>query len=408
MLEQRTWADEGAPAPHRVCFLYNAQLHQVLHSISIAAALARRPDFDVEVWATNERQLGYARELVDRLAGGPIRYALVGPAILRATAKVLGRAAPPKKLTLASLARRLSAFDAIVTPERTSIALKSFGVSGPAFVHTGHGAGDRSGSLEARLSRFDLALVAGGKTRARLERDGLIRPDASAIVGYPKFEAADAMRDSAWRPFANDRPVVLYNPHFREDVSSWPTLGPVMLEQFAAQRELKLIFAPHVRLFDDRRRRAEGLRRLAAFRDCPNIVIDLGSERSVDMTYTALADLYVGDASSQVYEYLRRPRPCLFLNDRGRDWASDESYAHWRFGPVAGPGDDLVAAARLALDGHARFLPAQRKGFAHTFELTGVPSSDRAAEVIATFVAQRAAQPVSAPAMQPARAQALA
>jgi hypothetical protein len=64
------------------------------------------------------------------------------------------------------------------------------------------------------------------------------------------------------------------------------------------------------------------------------------------MTYTSLADLYVGDVSSQVYEYLRDPRPCLFLDRGVPGWSEDESYAHWRFGPRAGPGDDLVAAAR--------------------------------------------------------------
>jgi hypothetical protein len=394
LLERRARPDgpEAGAGPQRICFLYNAQLHQVLHSISIAAELAHRPVVSVEVWATNAGHLDYAREAVGRLGGGPIVYRLAGAAVLRGAARVMGRAAPPKRLTLASLAHRLATFDAIVTPERTSIALKALGVTGPAFIHTGHGAGDRAGSLEARLARFDFALVAGLKTRSRLERDGLIRPGANEIIGYPKFEAADAIRDRTWRPFADHRPVVLYNPHFRDDVSSWAQFGPRLLEQFARQSELNLVFAPHIRLFEGRRRQAATRRALAAFSECPNIHIDLGGPRTVDMTYTALADLYVGDVSSQVYEYLRDPRPCLFLNPGVADWALDESYAHWRFGPVAAPDHDLVAAAQEAIRTHPFYLSAQKAGVWQTFDMGEVSASHRAASAIETLVRRRAAE----------------
>src|SRR3546814_13919965 len=60
----------------------------------------------------------------------------------------------------------------------------------------------------------------------------------------------------------------------------------------------------------------------------------LGSERSIDMSYTGSADLYLGDVSSQVAEYLYRPRPCVFLNAQGVDWQEDPNYRFWSLGPV--------------------------------------------------------------------------
>ena len=48
-MNQHTWAvgaanDISAP-PVRVCFFFNAQRHQLLHGISIAAELARTPGY---------------------------------------------------------------------------------------------------------------------------------------------------------------------------------------------------------------------------------------------------------------------------------------------------------------------------------------------------------------------------
>ena len=74
------------------------------------------------------------------------------------------------------------------------------------------------------------------------------------------------------------------------------------------------------------------------------------------MTYTEAALVYIGDASSQVYEFLRRPRPCIFLNFEQVDWRDRENYSHWHLGQVierdrsarsgAGPGRRNAAAIR--------------------------------------------------------------
>jgi hypothetical protein len=211
---------------------------------------------------------------------------------------------------------------------------------------------------------------------------GLVAPERCAVVGYPKFDLVDRLDPPLPRPFATSRPVVLYNPHFDRRLSSWPRWGLAILDAFARQDRHNLVFAPHLRLFGGRT--PDQVPELAPYLGHPAIHIDLGTTAAaVDMSYTRLADIYLGDVSSQVYEFLRRPRPCLFLNAHGVDWRDDESYRHWRFGPVIDDLADLLPQLDAAPAGHAAFRAEQVAGFRHTFSAGSEDASTRAADAIA-------------------------
>ncbi|CAN0544918.1 unnamed protein product, partial [Ectocarpus sp. 8 AP-2014] len=235
-------------------------------------------------------------------------------------------------------------FDALVVPETTTTFLKKNDQSDrPRLIFFPHGAGDRSIGFSPEIRRFDYVLLPGEKTRDRMLDAGVIRRDNHRIVGYPKFEAFAA------RPpvklFDNDRPTVLYNPHFDPLLSSWFRFGEQILAYFADQKDYNLIFAPHVMLFK-RRLLASVEHRMLRFRQqidsrytaLDHIHIDTGSSRSVDMTYTSAADIYLGDVSSQIYEFIQQPRPAIFLNSHDAQWQGNANYSHWAFGPVL---DDL-------------------------------------------------------------------
>lgn len=372
----------GVPRP-RICFPLIAQWHQALHSLPIAAALSRRGGYEVHV-AAPTASLDRARALVAALGGQDVVFHDLWPArILRDN--------PPKAVMLALAAPRLRDFAAIVAPERTSLMLKGFGVDRPLFIHSDHGAGDRAVGYEPRIKRFDGVLLAGAKQEARMLREGLIAPGRYAIVGYPKFEAAAACRSSAAPLFANDRPTVLYNPHFRADLSSWPALGPAVLEAFAAQDRYNLIFAPHIRMAAER---AQPLRGVAQrYAGAANIHIDLGGPGCCDMTYTEAADVYLGDVSSQVYEFIRRPRPCLFLNAQGVDRTGDENYAHWALGPVTTGADGILAEVYRARASHDAYRQVQAAAFRKTFDLGPRPCSERAADAVEAMIGARTPRP---------------
>lgn len=371
----------------RVCFLYIAQSHQVLHSISVAVSLARRrPDVEVHVAATNEDSLAYARSIAGGLEPAPLTWTLLGPSWLRGIHGA--RKTPPKLPMLAANLSFLRSFDVVVTPERTTVALRPLGLGATAFVYTQHGAGDRAGPFDKRLSAFDLVFAAGPKQRDRMVAENLMAPSACAVVGYPKSDVVDGMRTCPRPAFARDRPTVFYNPHFVARLSSWPRWGAHVLSQFADQTDYNLVFAPHLRLFEGRS--ARDVPALAPYVGHPAIHMDLGTRAATDMTYTALADVYLGDVSSQVYEFIRRPRPCLFLNAHDAHWRDEESYRHWRFGPVAESVDHLLDAIAGARKSHPDYAGEQLESFNYTFDVGETSSSDRASDAVAALLARRA------------------
>jgi len=106
------------------------------------------------------------------------------------------------------------------------------------------------------------------------------------------------------------------------------------------------------------------------------------------MTYMLAADIYLGDVSSQVYEFLLEPRPCIFLNGHNVTWQDNPYYYHWTLGQVV---DDVQAGLRQALDkaftSHPQFLSQQREAFAYTFRMeSDRTAAQRGADVIARFL----------------------
>jgi len=115
-----------------------------------------------------------------------------------------------------------------------------------------------------------------------------------------------------------------------------------------------------------------------------NIHIDLGSRASTTMAYTNRADIYLGDVSSQIYEFLLRPRPCVFVDAHRTEWRNDPNFTHWSAGPVIDDIADLGAALARARREHAtRFRAIQEELFRYSFDLAEMPSSERAARAVA-------------------------
>lgn len=110
------------------------------------------------------------------------------------------------------------------------------------------------------------------------------------------------------------------------------------------------------------------------------------------MSYTRAADNYLGDVSSQVYEYASRPGPAVFINTTDTNRRDDPHFAMWRMGAVVPPE---VAAITAALDEAADCYPAFADAQATlVFDALG-PSwqgaPDRSADAILAFIAKRRA-----------------
>jgi hypothetical protein len=382
----------------RIGFLFNHdQIHQVAHSLPIALALAETdPELDIVVATTNEV---LRREVVRIISihGGPgprlVRLRQRNP-ILRGAVKALDGVIPAAKLAVyRDNLQFFRSLDALVVAEKTSAILKTrYGLDTLRLIHTRHGAGDRAIGFNKASSRFDLVLVSGPKIRDRLVAEAGLLPERLAIVGYPKFDLP-RNRSLPTKLQGNDKPTVLYNPHVSPHLSSWYKHGRAVLDFFVGNPDYNLIFAPHVMLFERKvvisidKLRLDWPGRLGSkYWDASNIHIDLGSSASTDMSYAEAADIYLGDVSSQVYEFLIRPRPCVFLNSHGFDYAADPNFAHWAAGEVIdGPAHLQTTLARARTE-HLSYLEIQQELFARSIDLTQTSSSERAAQAIRHFL----------------------
>ena len=254
-------------------------------------------------------------------------------------------------------------------------------------IHTRHGAGDREGGFDPKIKYFDFVLLPGQKYVDRLKEKGLLEEGKYALVGWPKFEVVEKLHPTRPKIFDNQNITVVYNPHFDQRVASWNKWGLKVLEFFASHPEYNLIFAPHVVLF--RRRFRHRARRIPRkYYRLPNIHIDLGSMASVDMTYMLAADIYLGDVSSQVYEFIWKPRPCIYLNAHGVKWEGNPHYLHWTFGQVVEDFErDFGRALERAFELQPKFEPRQKEAFRYTFyDEPGSTAAERGAKAIANFL----------------------
>ncbi len=314
----------------------------------------------------------------------PWYYSLIDPLVSK---WVFSR----KRIVLKNNLSFFRQMDALVAPERNCMQLRTrFGLKDLIMIHARHGAGDREGGFDDRSGAFDLTLLPGQKYVDRLKELGYLKKGGYAVVGWPKFEVVQGLWPEKKRIFDDQKPVVVYNPHFDQRVSSWASMGLQVLDFFKNHPEYNLIFAPHVVLFKRRRRHRARLPR--RYFKIDNIHIDLGSPASADMTYMRAADIYLGDVSSQVYEFLFEPRPCIFLNGHHVDWHDNPFYYHWKLGQVVDqvePG--LEHALNQAFSTHkGLYLDLQKEAFDYTFfNEPGTTAAERGARAIAEFLLNR-------------------
>ncbi|MCJ2187419.1 hypothetical protein [Novosphingobium beihaiensis] len=335
---------------HEICFVFIGGTHQIYHLAPIAAQIARSSSrFTVRCICADEEAEKALREIAGQMQAKTMEIARIGiPWIARLAVRATGRPSAAKGPILASIRWHARRSCAIVTPERTSAALRKMGWRRP-LIHFRHGAGDRAPASEKRLRAFDLIVVPGEKDFQRALEQGIDR-SRLRVGGYVKLDYLRIAPPAKESLFGNSLPTVVYNPHFDARISSLDIALDV-IERFRQQDRYNLVFAPHIRSMETMSQadRQRFLSQAVANR----IIIDLGSPSLFNMRYTQAADIYLGDVSSQLYEFLSRPRPAVFLNSHGIHWEPDLRYAGWHLGEVTdGPGTVLAAIDRAVANHH--------------------------------------------------------
>lgn len=369
----------------RIAFLYIAEAYQCYHGAAIALELAARPGWSVVSYYNDPETPHHLERVRTAWGGPPMDYRRLRRTPITRALQAMKRLGMFKTLVMRDNARELDGYDAIFAVENSVAALRGVGAAHPRLIYSPHGFGDRARGFIPRIATFDFVLLAGEKTARRMLAEGLIRPGDHALTGSVKLETGARIGVASGPIFANAAPIVLYNAHKEPRLTSWHRFAGPMLDGFTCDQSLNLIVAPHVKLF---RRHREAVRDRWRARSTANMLVDPGSDRSVDTSYAAVASIYVGDVSSQVYEFLAEPRPCVFLNPHRIEWRDDPSFAHWHLGDVIDDPAELMAAIHAAPARHALYRARQEAMAAASLGDRSPGAARRAADAVAGFLAR--------------------
>ena len=344
-------------AAPRIALLFLGETLLIPHLYPIVEALAAEDaDATIDCWvatSVHERliagwlaEAGLAHRVRTRRAPGWRAW----PRLQRGENPPL----PAKLPMLLRLLPHLLRADVTVCAEQTSLWLpRLLPFLGLRFVKTAHGVGSMSARDDPRRRAAWRMLVPSAAEKATYASRGF--GDEVIVTGYVKSAFRAATRPP--RLFAGARPVVVYAPHWQRHRSSWWAWGREIVRALARQTDFDVILAPHQRLPET----APGVRAiLAEVAHLPHVHVDTDGFAMVDGSYMAAADIYLGDTSSQVVEFLMRPRPCVFLNPERRDWRTTDDHGFWRCGEVVEALSALPGALARAAAAHPDYLDEQR------------------------------------------------
>ena len=373
----------------RIAVLIGAEPYQAFHVADIAWQLAERPGIAVQILAALPASLDLLDSLARNARDRSIpRSLLQTPGWLAALQRlsILGMLKTRIMRSKPNIAL-LSRFDAIVTPTDHGGVLRGLLPASTALIYVNHGIGGRAASYSDKYSKFDFVVLANHRDERRLLDDHRIYPGRYVVAGYPKLEAVERLAGQRAPLFDNDRPVVLFNPHSKRSLRSWERFARPLIAHASRTREFNLIVAPHVKLFARRPRILwRAWERLAV---PGRVIIDLGSSRSTDMTYTRAANIYAGDVSSQVHEFLDRPKPCVFLNAHAVDWRGNPDFPNWDLGDVVSEPSEAISAIQQAFNRHHLYSGKQARRILEARDARPCAAA-RAADAIVGFLVDRA------------------
>ena len=357
---------------YKIGIIHFDTIHIIPHFVGPVKAFYNDPDFEVEI-LTHQGPNDFLYESLAQQAL-PANLVKTLPTYWhrRIIEKIKKRKIPsPLYLFKKHKNKLLNDYDALIFNDINHEYLYQYRhKNSPKFVLLMHGAGDRDyligSAYKESVGKFDLVTTSGQKVTEFFKKMQL-KNTKLEICGYQKFDLINP--DDRPGFFNNSKPVVLYNPHFEAPISSWYRYGLDILDFFYRHKTFNLIFAPHINLFNKKGYlKPDSIPQ--KFYDAENILIDLGSKHSVNMDYTLSADVYLGDVSSQIYEFLYRLRPAIFINTHKENWQDDPHYSHWQTGEVIDNLSNLEPLLTTAYQWHKNYIDKQMELMQYTFKNT--------------------------------------
>jgi len=369
----------------KIVFLYLYGLHHLYHTAMTAMALSSiKTDYEILCISCNDEHTKVLEKIKKNYPGNNVRIIQLKQPFRYKYLNFKKKTYPSVNKMMKFAKQYLLDVDCIITTSHgTPRMLKKNKIIKPKLIYKYHGCGDREYSFEPGLKNFDYMLLPGKYYQNRLIKEKIIEIEKTAIVGWPKFDFLH-QNQKPLKLFNNNNRVVLYAPHWEPKLSSYNLYSEYILQYFSEHKEMNLIFAPHV-LIKHWKTHLKYNINLGHYKQ-DNIIIDFGSNFSTDGTYINKSDVYIGDVSSMVYEFIAlKNRPCLFLNAHHVKWENNINYRFWEFGPVVEQQKHFEQKLMESINS-ANYLEIQKCRIGEYLDLNEKSSSIRAAEAIVGFL----------------------
>ena len=368
----------GSGYSKKIGFIFFHHIHHIYHSLPIAFELSSM-GYSVDLLITSKSIKNVIDELIEIYPKHKCKTIFLKSPLLFRYGNIMRNKYPHPKTMMGKYASELDQYDILVgTSFDTHFLFDQFKVMNPKFVFTFHGIGVRDYGFPSSLKRYDLLLLPGKNILDKLVESTLVIENNWEVIGYPKFDFIKRNNITSNSIFPEKRPTIIYNPHWNRKVSSWYIFGKKVLEFFFNSKDYNLIFAPHILIKEWKQRSL----RLSKYQKASHIHIDLVSNRLIDMTYTRIADAYLGDVSSQVFEFLNEPKPCLFLNCHNIKSENERDFPQWEFGNVVSDFNEFPSRLDSVFNEHSDFSSKQKIFIHSTFDTNKVSSGRRGANAI--------------------------
>jgi hypothetical protein len=353
------------PIPPRIYFCYNQSIHHIYHSLFVAIELSNlQTKNEVMVFSTSrEASAIIEKELAvipNRVKFIKVHHPGYNKTAFNANWFVFWcrlRMHNPMAVVVTDY------FDNVFR----QLLLKTY------WVYLPHGLINREFGSNPHIHDYDLVILPSDRDYQEMEKR-IGRLKNTVVAGYAKLDYFHYHQLSKPKLFKETKPIVIYNPHFDEQLSSFYDQGQELLKALSATGKYNVIFMPHPDLASKYPALVNLARQLTKV-----IVVD---RPSINLDYFSVADLYITDVSSSVFEWLYFHKPALFFNTKKADWRHSQYYPSWILGAVAEDIPVLLAAVGQALQHPEEYQEQREEVFNRSFANKDKKVSRLIAEVI--------------------------
>ncbi len=328
------------PIPPRIYFCYNQSIHHIYHSIFIAIELSNiQKEYEVVIFSTSKEASDIIKEELSSIPNN-IKFVSL---------RHFGYNKINFNINLFVLLCRLHMHKpkaVIVTDYFDNVfrqlRLKTF------WVFVGHGPENRGYySSNLHIKDYDLVIFPGRRDVEELEKKiGVL--NNYVIIGYSKLDYFIYHKTKPLNLFKDSKPIIMYNPHFEKSSSSFFDKGMELLQSLSNTGKYNIILMPH----PDLSRKYPELINLA--KEIPNVAVI--NRPKINLDYMAIADIYITDVSSAVFEWLYFDKPVLFFNTK----SEKNIYSAWKCGRIVRDTPSMLESIEYSLE-HPEEFHNQRK-----------------------------------------------